>query len=169
MTVDRIYFDMDGVLADFARGVRELCGIVAFIQGKEQDEAQDNRMWDVIRKVGHFYDRLALMPGAKEMFDRVRAKYGERCEILTGIPKPKRGILTAGEDKEKWMRRLLSADIRMHIVLREEKTKHCAGKGSILIDDLEENIREWEEKGGTGILHRSAKETLKELERLGLL
>ena len=27
MEVSRIYFDMDGVLADFDRGVRDLCGL----------------------------------------------------------------------------------------------------------------------------------------------
>ncbi len=27
MEAEKIYFDMDGVLADFERGVRELCGI----------------------------------------------------------------------------------------------------------------------------------------------
>ena len=27
MEPERIYFDMDGVLADFVRGVRELCGL----------------------------------------------------------------------------------------------------------------------------------------------
>ena len=33
MTAEKIYFDMDGVLADFDRGVRELCGMEAFDQG----------------------------------------------------------------------------------------------------------------------------------------
>lgn len=37
------------------------------------------------------------MPGAGEMFDAVYGKYDERCEILTGIPKPKRGIVNAGK------------------------------------------------------------------------
>ena len=27
MTVEKIYFDMDGVLADFERGVKEICGL----------------------------------------------------------------------------------------------------------------------------------------------
>ena len=64
-------------------------------------------MWDAIRKIDHFYDKLELMPGAKEMFGRIWDRYGERCEILTGIPKPERGILTAGEDKIRWMRRMI--------------------------------------------------------------
>lgn len=165
----RIYFDMDGVLADFDRGVRELCGLQAGTQGKAQDPAADDRMWAAIREAGRFYDRLELMPGAKEMFDRVYGKYGDRCEILTGIPKEKRGIPTAGEDKENWMKRMLSDRIKVNIVYREKKPKFCKGKHCVLIDDLEGNIRDWEEIGGTGILHVSAEHTLAELEKMGLL
>jgi len=164
-----IYLDMDGVLADFDRGVAELCNLQVTPQGKKRDAAADDRMWAAIREVGHFYDKLELMPGAKEMFDRIRAKYGDRCEILTGIPKEKRGIPTAGEDKKNWMKRMLSDTIRVNIVYREQKPDFCKGKGCVLIDDLEGNIRDWEGMGGTGILHVSAENTLKELEKRGLL
>ena len=64
-----------------------------------------------IKKVDNFYDKLEFMPGAEKMFRTIYEKYGDKCEILTGIPKPKRGILTAGEDKIKWAHRLLSEDI----------------------------------------------------------
>ena len=165
-----IYLDMDGVLADFDRGVNELCGLRASSQdGKDNDPGYDDRMWEAIRKVDHFYGRLKLMPGAKEMFDLLYGKYGDRCEILTGIPKPKRGIAEAGEDKTAWVKRLLSDRIRVNIVYREEKPRFCRGRESVLIDDREGNIREWEEMGGTGILHVSAEKTLAELKRAKLL
>ena len=109
------------------------------------------------------------MTGAKEMFDTVYGKYGDKCEILTGIPKPKRGIVNAGEDKTKWVHRLLSKDIKVNIVFREDKPKFCTGKGCILIDDMEKNIAEWEAMGGTGIQNISAAETMKRLVELGIL
>ena len=164
-----IYLDMDGVLADFDRGVNELCGMEAGTQSTKGDKASDDRMWAAIREVGHFYDKLELMPGAKEMFDRIRAAYGDRCEILTGVPKPKRGITTAGDDKKSWTKRMLSDTVVVNTVLREQKPNFCKGKDCVLIDDLEGNIRDWEEMGGTGILHKSAEETLRELEKRGLL
>ncbi len=169
MICSKIYLDMDGVLADFDRGVRELCRMEPPNQNGKGDPKQDDAMWEAIREIGHFYDRLELMPGAKEMFDAIYAKYGDRCEILTGIPKEKRGIVTAGEDKTNWTHRLLAKDIRVNIVYREQKPEYCKGKDCILIDDLESNIREWETMGGTGILNTSAEETLRELEQLGLL
>ncbi len=168
MEVKKIYFDMDGVLADFDRGVEELCGMKSVPQD-QKTPGQDHAMWEAIRDAGHFYDRLELMPGAKEMFDTIYGKFGDRCEILTGIPKPRRGITTSGEDKTSWVRRLLSPDIVVNIVFREQKPEYCTGKDCILIDDLGKNIQAWELYGGTGVLHRSAEETLSVLKGMGVL
>lgn len=170
MEVEKIYFDMDGVLADFERGVKELCHMDPPDQNdKDKNPQLDDEMWARIKEVGNFYDKLELMPGAKEMFDLVYNKYQDRCEILTGIPKKNRGIVTAGEDKEKWVKRLLSEDIKVHIVYREEKTQKCYGPDCILIDDMEKNIKEWEACGGTGIQNKNANETIAKLKELGIL
>ena len=168
MTVEKIYFDMDGVLADFDRGVREMCGMETLDQGT-RSPAQDDLMWEAIRKIDHFYDKLELMPGAKEMFDAVFGAYGDRCEILTGIPKEKRGIITAAEDKINWMKRILSDQIKVNICYRAEKILKCTGPETILIDDLKKNIDEWQAAGGTGILHVNVEETMKELKKLEIL
>jgi 5'' nucleotidase, deoxy (Pyrimidine), cytosolic type C protein (NT5C). len=152
MMIKKIYFDMDGVLADFDRGVRELCNMEPLKQAEDNPEEYVNELWSRIRAVEHFYDRLEFVQGAKEMFESIYSRYGDKCEILTGIPKPRRGITTAGEDKINWVRRLLSEDIVINVVLREEKIDFCTGKDCILIDDYEVNIREWENSGGTGIM-----------------
>ena len=96
--VCKIYFDLDGVLADFDRGVMELAGFDR--NGATANSGiKDDDMWQAIAKVPNFYDKLELIPGAKELFDAVYQKYGDKVEILTGIPKPKRNITTAAEDK----------------------------------------------------------------------
>ena len=168
MMVRKIFFDMDGVLADFDRGIRELCGIPSLNQ-EAADKAADERMWAAVRDTDHFYDRLELMPGAEKMFRLLYKKYGACCEILTAIPKAERGITSAGEDKIRWMRRMLSEDVKINIVQRREKLKSCDGSETVLVDDREDTIRDWVKKGGTGILHVSAEETLKKMEELGLL
>lgn len=169
MIPKKIFFDMDGVLADFDRGVVELCNMQPIPQGKEWKPGMDEPMWAKVREIDHYYDKLEIMPGAKEMFDTIYEKYADKCEILTGIPKPKRGILTAGEDKINWNRRLFSEDIVINIVYREQKPDYCSGKDCILIDDLEVNIEEWEKMGGTGIVHRSVEETLRVLKGMGVI
>lgn len=170
MDVEKIYFDMDGVLADFERGVREICGIEPPDQNsKHRSQEADDEMWEAIKKTTHFYDYLELMPGAKEMFDAVYEKYGDKVEILTGIPKPKREIVYAGDDKIKWTHRLLNPDIKVNIVFREDKPQYCTGKGCILIDDMERNIRDWNEMGGTGIQNISSEKTIIKLKEIGIL
>jgi len=165
----KIYFDMDGVLADFVRGVREICGIEPPEQNGMANRERDDEMWRRVKEAEHFYNRLEPMPGAEKLFKAVYAKYGKDCEILTGIPKPKRGILSAGEDKTEWMHRLFSEDIKVNIVFSEEKPKYCTGKDCVLIDDFARNVKDWEDMGGTGILNRSAEETLRILKDKGIL
>ena len=116
--IKKIYFDMDGVLADFDGGVTNLCGLRSLAQGEHRSKEEDDLMWEKIREVGHFYEKLDPMPGALELFNEIYDKYEDKCEILTGIPKPKRGILTAGDDKIAWAHRILSPRLRVNIVFR---------------------------------------------------
>ena len=168
--VKKIFFDMDGVLADFDRGIVELCKMVPLPQNaKQRNEEKENEMWAKVKEVGHFYDKLEPIPGAKEMFDAVYSKYGDKCEILTGIPKPWRGIVTSAEDKVNWMRRLFSETVKINTVLRAEKKNFCTGKDCILIDDFDKNTREWTQIGGTAILFTSADETMKTMKEMGIL
>ena len=168
MVIEKIYFDMDCVLADFNRGVRELCQL-SVIPYEQKTEAQDDEMWDAIREVGPFYDKLEPVPGALELFKMVYEKYGDRCEILTGIPKERRGIVTAGSDKTAWAHRLLSPDIVVNIVYAEDKKNFCTGESCVLIDDYKRNIDEWTGSGGTGLLFTSSAQMTNLLREKGIL
>lgn len=163
----KIYFDMDGVLADFERGVRELCHIEPVDQSKATN-AQTDRLWEAVKKVPHFYLNLEPVKSAVELFNEVHGKFGENCQILTGIPKPRRGIENAGEDKTEWAHKFLSPDVKVNVVFREEKTKFCTGKNCILIDDYGKNIREWENAGGKGILFTTAQKAREKLGEMKL-
>ena len=61
--IEKIYFDMDGVLADFDGGVTRLCGLRPILQGEHRTKEEDDLMWERIRKVSHFYDELDPMRG----------------------------------------------------------------------------------------------------------
>ncbi len=165
----RVYIDMDGVLADFDRGVREICHMEPQSQNGKRSLKADDMMWEAIRGTDHFYDRLNLIPGAKEMFDKILEKYGDQCEILTGIPREERGIVTAAQDKINWTHRMLSESVKVNTVCRKHKLQYCTGPESVLIDDRKKTILEWRELGGTGILHVNPEKTLKELKQLKLL
>ena len=164
----KIYFDMDGVLADFNRGLQELCGIDKVDQ-EHSNEETDTAMWAAVRKVEHFYDRLEPVPGSVDLFMKLYQKFGRDCEILTGIPKPNKNIANAGEDKTIWVHRILSPDVVVHIVFKEEKKNYCTGPDSYLVDDFTPNITDWEKCGGTGILFHSAEGAEETFRKLGLL
>ena len=51
------------------------------------------------------------------------------------------------------------------MVLRSMAT----GKGCILIDDMERNIRDWNAIGGTGIQNINAEKTVEKLKELEIL
>ena len=138
-------------------------------QSENQPVGYDDELWSKVREAEHFYDKLEMIPGAKELFNYIYNKYGDKCEILTGVPKPRRGITTAGDDKISWVRRLLSEEIKVNIVWREDKPDYCTGKNCILIDDYELNIREWESCGGTGLLFTDAFNALKKIKELELM
>lgn len=168
MEIKKIYIDMDGVLADFDRGVEELLNLPAVNQSKKKP-SQDDAMFTAMREIEHFYDKLEVMPGAKRMFDIIYEEYGDRCQVLSGIPKPKRGILTAGEDKINWIHRLFSPKIKVNIVYREEKIVFCKGSQYVLIDDYVKNINEWESHGGTAVLFTDSESTILRLKELRIL
>lgn len=161
----RIFFDMDGVLADFDRGIVELCHMRPLEQGHTTPE-EDAALWDGVRQVPHFYGRLEPIEGSIAMVQRVYAEIGDRCQILTGIPKPSKNIAHSAEDKTAWIQRLVSDSMQVHTVLRKEKRQYCTGPQDILVDDYDKNIREWEAAGGTGILFRSAEQVLAEIETI---
>ena len=164
----KIYFDMDGVLADFDAFVRESLNM-EYSPEKKCWLPSDDEMWARAKEVSHFYYQLPLMKGAKEMFDLIFQKYGSQCEILTGIPKPKRGLVTAKEDKIQWVRKWLSSEIVVNVVYKEQKPQFCTGKDCILIDDTERNVKEWQSSGGTGIQHFSPEQTIASLKEIGIL
>lgn len=158
MKIRKIYFDMDGVLTDFDGAVESLCNMKRRSQEVTTPE-QDDMLWARIRQVPHFFNRLEPMPGALEMFRRVYEKYGDRVEILTGIPKERRGIVTAAEDKREWVKRYLSDRVVVNTVYKAEKPNFCREPGDILVDDLRPTIRTWNDRGGFGILHEDADTT----------
>lgn len=165
--VEKIYFDLDGTLADFDKYLYDHCGIDPLPQEKREREGID--VWDEVRSIPHFFYRLEVMKGMKELFDELYDKYGDKVEILTGVPKPSRNLPTVKEDKINWVRKNLSDKIKVNTVRRKEKKEFCKGKGCILIDDYNENINDWKSKGGTAILYETPFKTRMKLRAKGVL
>lgn len=166
MKFRKIFFDLDGVLADFNRGVSELLGLEVIPQGSHTEESH-NILFGAMRDFHDFYGHLEAIEESVILFHELYEKYGgDVVEILTGVPNPKRNIPEAKENKLDWVRRYLPEDTVVHAVQSRYKNTFCYGKEYILIDDFEVNIREWERAGGTGILFKNADDVRRKLQEL---
>ena len=74
------------------------------------------------------------------------------------IDSSKSSFEKASIDKKKWCKKYLKIDeSRVYTVQRQDK-KHFAtdgrdGRGNVLIDDHQKNVKEWRDNGGIGVLH----------------
>ena len=152
-----IYCDMDGVLVDFEKGYYELTGIHT-----KQFDKGDSNFWEHISKEGaSFWANLPWMPDGQELWRYIK-RY--RPNILTAPsmdPSSRAG-------KEAWCKMHINSQYR-NLYFKPAKYKSdFAGQDRILIDDRDDTIASWEAKGGIGIHHTSASNTIKQLQKLGL-
>lgn len=153
-----IYCDMDGVLADFLKFTGEFLG--RDFKDSDWSELPDNT-----------YALLPPMPDAKQLWGFI-GKYDPF--ILTAYPKAERGPISkrAPEDKTIWMKKHFGVPkSRMLPVMRKDKQQFAIdgrdGRPNLLIDDHADNIKQFRAKGGLGIVHTSAANTIRELKKLG--
>ena len=155
-----IYCDMDGVLADFVKFTMEHLG------HKFSDDYWHELPHDL------FY-QLPPMSDAKILWNFID-KQSPPPFVLTAIPREGRGPISerAAQDKMKWMRKYFGVkEARIYAVKRIDKARFAKdgrdGRPNVLIDDHIKNINQFRAKGGIGIHHTSARNTIKELRKLG--
>ena len=151
-----IYCDMDGVLVDFDRGYQELTGMTT----QQADAIGGDTFWEPLIKAGaKWWITLNWMSDGKQLWNYIK-KYNP---ILLSAPSREESSKLG---KRVWVKRELPGT---KLILRYAPQKQeYASPTSILIDDREKNIDQWEAAGGIGILHTSAANTIEQLKQLGL-
>jgi hypothetical protein len=151
-----IYCDMDSVLVDFDRGYQELTGMTS----QQADANGVEAFWDPISKAGaKFWITLQWMPDGKQLWDYIK-KYNP---ILLSAPSREESSKLG---KRVWVKRELPG-VKLILKYASQKQEY-ASPTSILIDDRQKNIDQWEAAGGIGILHTNTPNTIKQLQQLGL-
>ncbi len=132
-----IYLDMDGVFSDFDTHAREEGKLKP--DGRLDYDALDFKWW----KTMPVYD------GAKQFYNDLKDIGGE-MNFLTGpMPHPQ-----CFGGKAMWISNFLSKwQLGKLNVCPSKKKKLLAGPRRVLIDDRENNVREWREAGGIGVHH----------------
>ena len=158
-----IYMDLDGVVVDFLKGISDIIGIQLknFNDwGKHKKEG-----WKLVSDKGSgFWSDLEWLRDGKQLWTYIK-KYSP--SILSAYPVNKNNMDYAIKGKNEWISNNLNGYGNVNLVKGIEKQNY-ATPTSILIDDSQRNIKQWESKGGIGILHISTKDTIKQLKRLGL-
>ncbi len=165
----QLYIDMDGVLVDFLKGIETLLGHKHDENRYTKDKEYRKKFWRVIhqynKKEGkHFWSELDEMDDAMELWNYVK-KYDPEILTATG----NMAADDAADQKRKWIKEHIGSGVKVNVTESgKDKGPEFAGENKILIDDQPKSIKPWREAGGIGILHKSAKKTIKKLKDLGL-
>lgn len=152
-----IYCDMDGVLVNFKKGYYDLTKIdtSTYVKG-------DNKFWAPVDEAGpSWWANLDWMPDGKSLWRYIK-RY--RPNLLSS---PSLSV-SSRVGKEAWCKININSQYKKLLLYPRHEKQLFSGKNNILIDDLEQTIREWNNKDGIGILHTSAADTIKQLKELGL-
>ena len=152
-----IFCDMDGVIVDFEKGYTELTNTIPTksFNGKAE-------FWEPISKAGaQWWANLDWMPDGQELWRYIKKYKPNILSSPSQDPSSKVG-------KEAWLKMNLQNSYKKAYFYNRSNKQLFSDKNRILIDDLQQTIDEWNAKGGIGILHTSAANTIKELKKLGL-
>ena len=148
----QIYCDMDGVLCDWDAQFYKYAKMTADEYTKKYNEAA---MWKLITNIGvKFWSDMPWMVDGKQLWTYIKPYK----PIILSKPAKMRSCIIG---KRLWIERELGKDIPY--ILERDKSKYSE-KGSLLIDDMRDNIYPWNKRGGMGILHKSANETIAKLK-----
>lgn len=161
----QVYCDLDGVLADFDRGVVERTG------NMPKEFARRRRMWRSLAppETEEFFARLHWMQGGADLW-----RYLEPLcpAILTGSPSGS----WAAPQKRRWCEKRLSVPADRVLVVDASDKALFSHPGAVLVDDRSEYRQGWEARGGIFVHYKDAmgsiegvRKALQQLYSLGAL
>jgi hypothetical protein len=160
MKVTKLYLDMDGVLCDFEKRFTSLYGKDAL---GARDRKNFTTNWPNFIMDGNF-ESLEWFPGGKELLDFIQNETDWEVEILSSSGGEKFHSEVAAQ-KVVWLCNN-GIPYKANIVPgRKHKTAYATPE-TILIDETEDIIVNFNAAGGLGILHKDANETLAKLRTL---
>lgn len=154
-----LYLDMDGVLCDFDKAYSKL-----------RTGAADNKARFISAVVDHkIFADLDMMPDAKQLLSHVARLHNVHVEILTSVSaKTPVQVAAAKEQKTEWLKKH-NIPYKANFVDNAPDKANYATKNSILIDDRTECVKHFVAKGGHGILHKNATDSIHKLDHIILM
>ena len=147
--IERVVLDIDGVMADFRRGICEIFHREPGPGWTFWESWEGVTTDDIDKKCTlPFWSNLHWTHDGREIEEAVRMKFGSASIYLLTTPMPNSGSWSG---KARWVNKHLSLYNKRLIVTPAPKSL-LAGPDTLLIDDKDENIAEFVAAGGQGIL-----------------
>lgn len=156
----KIYLDMDGVIANFEKRYHDLFNQTPS-EGRDNKEFSKN--WEIFVR-GDNFATLEKWPGADELLNFIevaRKEKGVEVEILSSSGGQKFHN-EVSDQKDRWLKMHGITYKRNIVPGRRHKSKYATPK-TILIDDTEDVIDDFNKAGGIGILHKNLGDTFLKL------
>ncbi|MCK5601226.1 hypothetical protein KAR91_05135, partial [Candidatus Pacearchaeota archaeon] len=131
-----IYMDMDGVIADFDQGYKDI-----FNRNSRKEDRFT--LGQNILTMPNFFRYLPIQEQGLELLDYLKDHY--KIVFLTT---PMKEIESCRRDKIDWVLDNLG---EYDVIFSNSKADHVVSHESILIDDMNYNLQAWREAGGTAI------------------
>lgn len=170
-----LYLDMDGVLVDFDKRVRQIYPkfdelVPHYHAGTKHENHKQlytNMVFRIIRDKT-FWTNLDWTHDGQQLWKFVSHKFNiENIGILTT---PMKQDEKCEQQKIEWVQRELNGAIPVSRTFlahnKEDFIGRIPGKYQILIDDKPSNINHWNKAGGIGILHHNASGSISKLESI---
>lgn len=158
-----IYCDLDGVLVDFRKKAMEVTGI--YTPPEVMTSKEKKYFWRSIlnyeRNGGEFWGEMDFMPDGRDLWDYIK-KYNPTILTASG------SAGDAPREKREWVQKHLGSSVKCIVVGASKDKATYAASNHILIDDSVKAIAPWTAVGGIPIFHKSAFESIKQLQELSL-
>ena len=156
-----VYVDLDGVLCDFDGYFKTITGLIT-------TQVTDEELWNRIDSYGKskFFEEMPWTPGGRDLWSFVTQNF-LKVKILSALGKSDLVDKQTTQGKMAWLRKNIPSLSTSDIILVQNKHKKKAYSkpDDIMIDDTEIVIQEWIRKGGVGILHKTARDTIAKLRQ----
>ena len=152
--ISMVYLDMDGVIADFVKRYEELYRI----EPREAEKKKEfNKFFDKFIATKEF-ETLDLMSGSEEGLQFLRKHLTVPTQILSSTANEER-YDAISKQKLIWLNTHNITFTANFVPGKKHKWKF-AKPDTIIIDDTQSVIDDWNKAGGIGILHKDWPTTL---------
>lgn len=160
-----IYFDMDGVLANFNKAANKIQKDrgenKSFNECSEEDKAKKKEFWKKVAEKGKsFWTEMEEIKGMASFLGWLSCKRDVRLFVLSSLPIT--NSAAAEEGKREWIEEHFPEVFHKLYFTTKAKGIFANRFTDILIDDRDSNLISWKLSDGTGIKFTSCRQLHKD-------